>query len=139
MSGRLGEAVVLRPGAVVQEGARLGAIVPAGRLMAVAQLPPDAALGLIRTGQIATLRLDGFPWIQYGTVNAHVSRVAGEVRDGTVRVELAIDTAGSKIPLQHGLPGSVEIAVERATPWALILRHAGRGWATPEPNRPETN
>jgi membrane fusion protein (multidrug efflux system) len=134
MSGRLGEAVVLRPGAVVQEGLRLGAIVPSGRLMAVAQFPPDAALGLIRPGQAATLRLDGFPWIQYGTVSARVAHVAGEVRDGTVRVELAIDSAGTKIPLQHGLPGSIEIAVERATPWALILRHAGRNWSAPETN-----
>jgi membrane fusion protein (multidrug efflux system) len=58
--------------------------------------------------------------------------VAGEVRDGAVRVEMTIDANSvSRIPLQHGLPGSVEIEVERATPWMLLLRHAGRMWASP--------
>jgi membrane fusion protein (multidrug efflux system) len=129
MSGKLGEAAVLRPGAVVKEGDKLGAIVPTGRLRAVAQFPADAALGRIRAGQPARLRLDGFPWIEYGTLGARVAAVAGEVRDGTVRVEFAIDrNSNSRIPLQHGLPGSVEIEVERTTPWTLVMRHAGRKW-----------
>jgi membrane fusion protein (multidrug efflux system) len=132
MSGKLGEAAQLRPGAVVQEGDKLGAIVAAARLAAVAQFVPSAALGRIRTGQPARMFLDGFPWIQYGVVKARVAKVAGEVRDGTVRVELAVNPAAARsIPLQHGLPGSVEVEVERATPWTLLMRHAGRQWAQP--------
>ena len=131
-SGKLGEAATLRPGAVVKEGDKLGAIVPSGRLAVVAQFAPEAALGRIRNGQPARVRLDGFPWIQYGVVTARVTQVAGEVRNGTVRVEMAIDPAMARsIPLQHGLPGSVEVEVERATPWALLMRHAGRRWAQP--------
>ena len=126
ISGRMGEAAVLRPGAVVREGERLAAIVPASKLAMIAQFAPSSALGRIRAGQPARLRLDGFPWAQYGTVTATVSRVAGEVRDGSVRVELAVDRAAPGIPLQHGLPGAVEVEVERATPTALILRNAGR-------------
>jgi multidrug efflux pump subunit AcrA (membrane-fusion protein) len=58
--------------------------------------------------------------------------VAGEVRDGTVRVELAVDAqAPSAIPLQHGLPGAVEVEVGRVTPAALILRNAGCMLSTP--------
>jgi membrane fusion protein (multidrug efflux system) len=30
------------------------------------------------------------------------------------------------VPLQHGLPGSVEVEVERASPAALTLRTAGQ-------------
>jgi len=126
ISGRMGEAAVLRPGAVVREGERLAAIVPASKLAMIAQFAPSSALGRIRAGQPARLRLDGFPWAQYGTVTATVSCVAGEVRDGSVRVELAVDRAAPGIPLQHGLPGAVEVEVERATPAALILRNAGR-------------
>jgi multidrug resistance efflux pump len=126
VSGRLGEAAVLRPGAVVREGEPLAAIVPESKLAMIAQFAPSSALGRIRPGQTARLRLDGFPWAQYGTVNATVSRVAGEVRDGSVRVELAVDRSSPSIPLQHGLPGTVEVEVERATPAALILRNAGR-------------
>jgi len=126
ISGRMGEAAVLRPGAVVREGERLAAIVPASKLAMIAQFAPSSALGRIRAGQPARLRLDGFPWAQYGTVTATVSCVAGEVRDGSVRVELAVDRAAPGIPLQHGLPGAVEVEVERATPTALIRRNAGR-------------
>ncbi|HLK64369.1 MAG TPA: HlyD family efflux transporter periplasmic adaptor subunit [Bryobacteraceae bacterium] len=134
VSGRLGEAAVLRQGAVVRDGERLGAIVPESRLAIVAQFPPEAAMGRIRAGQLARLRLDGFPWTQYGTVPATVTRVATEVREGSVRVELAVTrTSSSLIPLQHGLPGTIEIEVERVTPAALILRNAGRMVATPRP------
>lgn len=132
-SGTLGDVAVLRPGAVVQAGEKLGAIVPSGTLRAVAQFPPSAALGRIRVGQRARMRLDGFPWAQYGSIPATVSRVAGEVRDGQVRVELAITpTAAFRVPLQHGLPGSVEIEVERLTPAGLLLRTAGRLLAAPQ-------
>jgi membrane fusion protein (multidrug efflux system) len=132
VSGTLGEVATLRPGAVVQESEKLGAIVPLGRLRAVAQFPPYAALGRIRLGQRARVRLDGFPWAQYGSIPATVTRVAGEVRDGQVRVELSIaPAAATRVPLQHGLPGSVEVEVERLTPAALVLRTAGRLLAAP--------
>lgn len=127
VSGRIGEAAVLRPGSFIDEGDRIGAIVPSGKLMVVAQFPPPAALGRIRPGQLAQLRLEGFPWMQYGTVRARVEQVAGEVRDGTVRVELAVaSNRPIHIPLQHGLPGSVEIEVERVAPISLAMRHAGQ-------------
>ena len=132
ISGRLGEAAVVRVGAVVREGESLGAIVPEGKLALIAQFPPPSALGRVRPGQTARLRLQGFPWMQYGSVNATVTRVAGEVREGSVRVELEL--AGplpAGIPFQHGLPGSVEVEVEKATPAELVLRSAGRMLAPP--------
>jgi len=125
-SGRLGDVAALRPGAVVQAGQRLALIVPGGDIIAVAQFSPSAAAGRIRRGQPARIRLDGFPWAQYGTVDATVVRVANEVRDGAVRVELTV-AAGSnpRVALEHGLTGSVEVAVERVTPLTLLLRTAG--------------
>lgn len=132
VAGRLGETAALRIGAVLHEGDRVAAIVPEGRLLVVAQFPPRAAMGRIAPGQAAKVRLDGFPWAQYGAVAATVSRVASEIRDGSVRVELAVDDAQpTRIPLQHGLPGSVEVTVERIAPAALILRTAGRLIAAP--------
>lgn len=98
----------------------------------VAQFPP-AALGRIAPGQHAAMRLEGFSWSQYGAVAAVVSRVAGEVRDGSVRVELSLDRSQpARIRLDHGLPGTLEIEVERATPAVLVLRHAGWMVAGPE-------
>jgi multidrug resistance efflux pump len=132
MAGRLGEVAELRTGSVVREGDRLAAVVPLGDLQVVADFLPPSALGRVRPGQPARLRLEGFPWTQYGSLAATVSRVASEVRSGRIRVELSVDSKGaSPIPLQHGLPGTVEVQVERVTPATLVLRAAGKLLARP--------
>jgi membrane fusion protein (multidrug efflux system) len=125
-SGRLGEVSTLRPGSFVAQGDKLGVIIPSGQLRIIAEFPPGAAFGRIQPGQTARMRLQGFPWAQFGAVPAHVTNVGGEVRDGYVRVELAVDRHSSSIPLQHGLPGSVEVQVENVSPATLVLRSAGR-------------
>jgi membrane fusion protein (multidrug efflux system) len=128
--GRVGEAVNLQAGGIVSEGVRLASIVPAGRLLIVAQYPAPAALGRIRAGQVATLRLSGFPWAEFGTVSATVTHVAEEVRDGRVRVELTPARQSSfRGSLAHGMPGTLEVAVERVSPMGLTLRTAGQ-WLT---------
>jgi hypothetical protein len=45
MSGRLGEVAVLRPGAVLKEGDKLGAIVASGQLALIAQFAPGRCTG----------------------------------------------------------------------------------------------
>ena len=126
IAGRLGECAALRPGAWLSEGEKVGLIIPVGDLAVIAEFSPDTALGRLHEGQNATVRLEGFPWAQYGTIAARVTRVADEIRDSNVRVELAVTrNSKSPIPLQHGLPGAVEVEVERISPAALLLRTAG--------------
>lgn len=127
VDGRLGEVAQVQIGAVVREGERLASIVPNGPLKAVAEfLPP--ALGRVRGGQMARLRLEGFPWTQYGYIPATVQNVASETRDGRVRVELTLQH--SAITIEHGLPGTVEIEVERVAPVTLLIRTLGRPMTT---------
>lgn len=127
VSGRLGECATLRPGVHITQGQQLGVILPKGKLQAIAEFQPADALGKVHPGQRATVRLEGFPWAQFGTVPATVTRVAGDIRDGKVKVELAVNAAANpRIPLQHGLPGSVEVEIERISPMALVLRSAGQ-------------
>jgi multidrug resistance efflux pump len=126
-SGQLGEVAVLQIGAVVREGDVLGAVLPHGGLRVVASFPPPVALGRLHPGQPAELRLEGFPWTQYGSIAATVTSVAHEVRDGQVRVELALaPDVAFPIPLQHGMPGTVEVEVERVAPATLVLRSIGK-------------
>lgn len=135
IDGKLGEVAPLRIGAVVHEGEKLAAVIPAGKLRVVANFDPPAALGRIRPGQHARLRLEGFPWAQYGSVSATITNVASEIRDGSIRVEMALDAnPGSRIPLQHGLPGSVEVEIETLSPANLVLRTAGSLLAGPKGN-----
>ena len=133
VSGELGEIVPLAVGTVVHAGDPLASVIPPGEIKIVAELSPRQALGRVQLGKPARMRLEGFPWVEYGAVSARVSRVATEAQNGGIRVELGIDPNGPPFPvtLQHGLPGTIEIEVERATPAALVLRAAGKLLARP--------
>jgi membrane fusion protein (multidrug efflux system) len=138
VDGRLGEVAPLQVGAVIREGDRLASVVQQGQIKVVAEfLPP--ALGRVRAGQPARLRLDGFPWTQYGHIPATVQSVASETREGRVRVELAVhQSPASHVPLEHGLPGAVEVELERVAPVTLLIRTLGyalmRTGASPQPD-----
>jgi membrane fusion protein (multidrug efflux system) len=126
VAGWVGEVAEVRSGTVVQVAQRLGAIVPPGERRAVAWFPV-AALGRLRPGQPARLRLDGFPWTQYGTLAARVADVGSEPVDGRARVELILaQEQEARIPIEHGMTGSAEVEVERLSPAALVLRAAGQ-------------
>jgi membrane fusion protein (multidrug efflux system) len=73
------------------------------------------------------MRLDGFPWAQFGTIQAKVSRVGSEIRENQVRVEFTPELSeNSRIMIQHGLPGSIEVSIEQISPAVMVLRTAGQ-------------
>lgn len=125
-SGRIGEIGTVRLGSVVKEGDRIGTIVARGDLRVVAELAPAQALGRVRPGQSARVRFEGFPWTEFGDVTAVVTDVASEVRNDHARADLTIVRQDGRIPLQHGLPATVEIEIERMSPARLVLRAAGQ-------------
>ncbi len=131
IDGRLASVTPLRLGQKLEEGVSLAEVLPKATVRVVAYYKPSEAFGRIRAGQAAALRLEGFPWTQFGAARARVEVVADEVSDGKVRVELAIVDAPPSLPLSHGLPTQVEVEVERLAPWALVLRAAGRALSDP--------
>lgn len=126
IDGVIGELDSIERGSWLDRGEVVGMVVPTGELEIVAQFDPSAAIGRIALGQSATLRLAGFPWTQYGAIQARVARVSSELREGKVRVELDIISVPPAIMLEHALPGSLEVEVEQASPASLLLRAAGR-------------
>lgn len=136
VAGRVAAVEALHAGDSLAAGQALARIVPDdGGFIVVADFDPAAVLGRVHPGQPATLRLEGYPWAQYGAVAATVSRVAGEVKDQRIRVELTPRPPWPRgVVPQHGLPGSVEVNVGQATPARLLLRAAGQALAdSPEP------
>jgi membrane fusion protein (multidrug efflux system) len=138
-SGRLVDVVELAGGDYVTQGQRLGTILAKGtsHIRVRARFPKET-VGIIRPGQRARLKLDGYPWTIYGTVPAQVSSVGtepgvvatAEAIPGTVRVELEIqDPPDPRVQLQHGLTTTVEIEVARVSPVALLMRAIGE-WNT---------
>lgn len=130
VAGRLGEIQPLQAGQFVGQGTRLASVIPEGKVRIVAEFDPAEAVGRVREGARARLRLHGFPWTQFGSVEARVARVGREIRSGTVRVELdVVGGLSADVPLQHGLPGTVEVDLEPVSPLDLLLRLAGRAAA----------
>ncbi len=126
-AGRLGEVAKVRSGSVVAAGDHLATVIPSAELKVVAGFPPSDALARVRRGQTAQMRLDGFPWTEFGSLPAEVSRVSGEARDGKLWIDCSVaPAAGSAIPLEHGMPGILVVEIERVSPAEMVLRAAGR-------------
>lgn len=125
-SGRISDVADLRTGAMIHQGQRFATIITDNPLHVVAEFPIGNALGRLQPHQAANLRLQVFPWIQYGMLQASVRAVDNESQTGKIRVELDIEHIPDTIIPQHGLTGQVEISVEEITPAALLFRMVGR-------------
>jgi membrane fusion protein (multidrug efflux system) len=127
VDGVIGEITPLQFGAYLNAGQKLATVVPRGGMVVVADFAPAAVLGRMHPGQHGSLRLDGFPWTEFGGVEVEVRMVASEIREHMIRVELApLPSAHSKILMQHGLPGTVEVRIEQVSPAVLVLRAIGQ-------------
>jgi len=131
-TGTLEDITPCTPGLGVLPGQVLATLLPHSEIHVVTFFHPEDAVGRVRQGQTAKLRIDNFPWTQYGTVDATVERVGSEPRDGMVRVELKIVRPNPSIPLVHGLTGLAEIEVERISPFKLLLRMSGQLLSQPK-------
>lgn len=137
-SGRLVDVAELGAGAFIADGQRLGTIVANDADVRVRARFPKEVVGMIQPGQVAQLKLDGYPWTIYGTVPARVTRVGTEPGQqatpeaipNTVRVELDIETpSDSRIQIRHGMTATVEVEIARVSPVALLMRSIGE-WRT---------
>lgn len=131
VSGTVVEVIRRGPGSLVEAGEPLVAVIPDDRVRAVARFLPSAALGRIEPGQAAEIRLAGFPWTEFGVLEAEVQSVAGDLRDGKVVVLLELASQPNRrIPIRHGLPGTVAIRVQEVSPAELLFRSLGRSLTT---------
>lgn len=126
IAGTLGGVAPLQPGSVLTRGTVVAVVIPDDRLRVVARFTP-ASVGRIRPGQPVRLRLDGFPWTEFGSLTGAVAAIASETQDGLVRVECELAAQQSaSIPAQHGLVGVAEVTVEAVSPAQLLLRTVGQ-------------
>lgn len=126
IDGVLGQVRAPQVGSVVAVGQTVAVVTPESALELVADFAPANAVGRVHAGQHARMRVSGFPWTQYGMLDATVIAVSSEVADNRIRVRLAVDDQPSPIPRNHGLIGEVEIELEQVSPAVLLARAAGQ-------------
>ncbi|WP_226642504.1 HlyD family secretion protein [Microbulbifer variabilis] len=126
ISGKLASLADIREGEVLLAGQQVATLQAEGNISVQASFPPALALGHIRPGQSARVKLDGFSWARYGQLQARVERVASAVQKGKILVELSLQgEIPPQLPLLHDLPARVEIATGVKTPCQLLLQRAG--------------
>ena len=127
ISGQIERVSALPLGALVEEGQRIGEIVPPAEKIIIAFFPLSRTSGTVQPGQRARFRCYDNAWIQYGYIPAKVVNISKEEEHHQLKVVLTID--GDRAPflyLGEGIQGEVEIAVGHLTPASLILRAAGK-------------
>lgn len=129
IDGTVADVVATPPGAAVTADQSFGTIVPDAPLKWVAYYAPGEAVGRLKPGQHAKIKLDAFPWTAYGALDGTVTSVGSEAREQRVRVELDV-MPSRNITLSHGMTGTADVEVETLPPYRLALRLLGRATET---------
>jgi hemolysin D len=76
ISGIVQDSVITNVGQVVASGQEVMRIVPEDSALEIAVYVLNKDIGFVKEGQEAVVKIESFPFTQYGTISAHVVRVA---------------------------------------------------------------
>lgn len=117
-------------GQSVGAGARVAVIVPDDVRPIVIVTVPNKDVGDIKEGISARVKVDAYPFREYGTVKATVTRVFPMADKDEFAVRLRLETnfitaKGKKIPLEPGLTVQVDLLTERKRILELLYKNMG--------------
>lgn len=90
-----------------------------------ASFTPDVALTLT-PNQPVTIRLDQFPWQEFGTGHGVVVRRDDQIRNDQVEVEIRYQSGLEGVPLQRDLTAQIIVTTEQMTPAKLLWQRLVR-------------
>jgi len=76
IAGTVQASAITNPGQVVTVGQEVMRIVPDGSALELEVYVLNKDIGFVKVGQQAVVKIESFPFTRYGTINAHVVRVA---------------------------------------------------------------
>jgi len=135
------EALLVKPGEVVQVGQVVGKLIPQGAPLHVVSFLAEKDRAFVKAGDEVRLELEQLPYAEYGTLRAKVTRVSDdlaspyEIREAlgedqklevsTYRVELEITDAkaleSANVKLRTGMLMSVRYTLRRQRLITLVL------------------
>lgn len=135
------EAILVKPGDVVQPGQVVGKLVPKGDPLQVVAFLPEKDRAFVKVGDTAHLELDQLPYSEYGTLKAQVLRISDDLASpyelqealgpnakseaSVYRVELKVleEEAARKagVRLRTGMLLNARLTLRRQRPITLVL------------------
>jgi len=104
----------------VEAGMEVLTVVPqeaAGKIIAKAQLP-NARSGKVELGFAANIRLDGFPYQEFGVLNGSVERIAAVPSENGYELEISVPadlktSYGKQVPFRQEMQGTARIITKK--------------------------
>ncbi len=131
VSGRIGTVSIRKQGEAVERGQTLFTLLPDGPLVAEVRIA-NRDVGLVKVGQGVKLKLDAFPYAEYGSIKGELANVPPEAEgldrpaESFYRAQASLDAQtvrrnGSHVSLLSGMTATAEIVTERKTLLQLAL------------------
>lgn len=114
-------------GMTVGKGARVGTIIPKDANPIVQVRVKNKDIAFVKVGTPARVKIDAYPFRQFGTVPAHVERVypVPDKQEFAVRLvleKLTINVRERKVPLEPGLTVNVDLLTEKRRLIQLLFK-----------------
>jgi HlyD family secretion protein len=133
VAGLVADMKVSAPGEVLTAGQMVATIVPEGVPLVVEAAVPNSDVGFVRAGVEGRIKVDAYPFQQFGTVGARVRTVLpglGRDNNFTVRLDLQQSTLSGRdaaLPLFPGLTVEAELLTARQRLISLVLASGRSG------------
>lgn len=133
------EGLVVRRGDVVHAGQTLAKLMPDAAALHIVAFLPERDRAFVQPGSIARIELDQYPYAEFGTIPARVTRVGADLassyevreafgdstsdqRGAQFRVELEIDRADLRtLPIRPGMMLEVRLTLRRQRVLPLLF------------------
>ena len=131
VKGMISALEVDNAGEVVPAGGTVAEVVPENTALRLSVLVPQHKAGLIKTGMTTKVKLDAFPFQEYGVISGKVVNISPDAKSSQetgsgYQVEIELDKdyvmhQGEPVKLHLGQTGTAEIVVRRRRIIDLIL------------------
>lgn len=127
VAGRIGTVAIKGRGESVERGKTLFTLLPEGSLVAEVKVA-NRDVALLEPGQTVKLKLEAFPYAEYGSLTGELANVSPEAEgvdtpaESFYRATARLDAQKMRnVPLLAGMTATAEIVTERKTLLQLLL------------------
>jgi hemolysin D len=131
VAGRIGTVQVRKQGEAIERGKTMFTLLPQGELIAEVSVA-NRDVALVEAGQVVKLKLDAFPFAEYGSVRGEVTNVPPEAEgldspnNSFYRATASLNAQqvrkhGKTIDLLAGMTATAEIVTDRKTLLQFVL------------------